>query len=173
MARRIDYKVQLRRIKSSIEREGLLLEELQTKAEELNEQDLEKVKDLTTSIDDYSRYLAILIGGYMEVCIKEITEDYFYDHASAASNYIVKTWPKSRNMWFDNMVKVLSDIDENKGQKFKRLNISELKEPLDALMQARNKIAHGASLTVVPRDVLSWLEKAEKAIDEYDIHLNT
>ena len=172
MARRIDYKVQLHRIRQSIEDKTSILEELQTRPEALTEEEQGQVKDLSTHIDDYSRYLAILTCGYLEVCTKEITEDYFYHNSPAASAYIVNTWPRSRNMWFDVMVDLLKNIDEAKGDAFKAATKDDFKEHVDQLVEARNKIAHGASLTVVPTDVLVWLAKAEGIVEQYELHLN-
>ena len=172
MTRRIEYNAQLQRIKESIENYNSTIEKLETKTPPLSEEDSKKIKSLTTSIDDYSRYLAILISGYLETCIKEITEDYFNNHASAASAYIMNTWPKGRNMWFDNIAQVISNVNENKGLQFKKDN-KKLKHPIDDLIYARNKLAHGTPLTIIPKNVLLWLEKSEEVINKYEFHLNS
>jgi hypothetical protein len=106
-----------------------------------------KDTDLSTDMmSNISKYIAVLVSGYLEQAIKEIFIKYALAGARPqVSNYIQKSWPTSKNMHTRNIADILQQFDTTWEVAFLAwLEQDETrKKDINSIVQWRNSIAHG------------------------------
>ena len=94
----------------------------------------------------WSKHLCVLVSGYLEQSMKELVFE-FCDSAASPHvyRYVEKTWPKSKNMRWEQVTKVISNLNEEWGHNVNAWfeNNDSRKSELNSLIQWRNDISHG------------------------------
>lgn len=116
---------------------------------------LDSVFKLVENIDDdelkshYSRYLCILVSGYIENYLKALLKDYSKKCSSPSiQNYISSQFQNITNLKDSKLQDILGSFSTDWKQRYLDLLTTEQKDAVDSVVTNRNHIAHGKSVGI-------------------------
>ena len=114
---------------------------------------------------DYSRYLCILVTGFLEKAVEQVILDYVDAQGNQRlSSYVAETLGRGRSMRAETILKVVGDFD----QQWKSLLALKLtlrhREAIGSVYASRNKIAHGEDVDLPYRQVSSDYALVREAV---------
>lgn len=114
----------------------------------------------------WSRYLCVLVSGFIEVAVKEILGDYAARRSSPEiSNYVSRRLLRETNLKMNKIIDLLSQFNRDWGEELERQTRGELKDAIDSIVANRHQIAHGKDTGVSFLQVKGWYEKTVDVVD--------
>jgi len=109
----------------------------------------------------WAAHLCILIAGFVENSVKELYGDYIRSHAEVpVANYAMSQLNRLQNPKAEKLLEVAKCFKEEwRVSLHKFLSDDGRKEAIDSIMNNRNQIAHGRSVTISLRQVETYLHK--------------
>lgn len=120
-----------------------------------------------------SRYICILVSGYLEVSIRELYTDYAGNQASPkVTDFVSATLSKFQNPNMEKIIQVAAAFDKQFGEDLRKSTEGKLKDGVDSIVSNRNQIAHGQSVGLSLGTLKGYYQCANDVIDIIDDHLN-
>jgi hypothetical protein len=114
----------------------------------------------------WSRYLCVLVSGWLQVAVYEIYSDYARKRASEnVSSYVSKRLKKFQNPKMNNILSLTSDFSSDWKDALKGATHGEIKDAVDSIVKNRHQIAHGESCNISYERLKRYYEKAVIAIE--------
>ena len=115
---------------------------------------------------DYTRYLCILVAGFIERSVEDILQAYV-DQASDSrvSRYVSTTLRRSGNLRAGQIVSLFEAFDDHWKA---RLNVeltTEHRQAIGNVYANRNQIAHGEDVDLTYRQIQGDYERVKAAVD--------
>jgi RiboL-PSP-HEPN len=114
---------------------------------------------------DFARYLCVLISGYVEKSLQELTIQWCRSQSSpSVLRYATGSLRRLQNLNSERLKQVLSSFDEGWRQQVEA-RCEEGLDALDSLYGNRNLIAHGANVGLTLTQVRRYLSSVQEIID--------
>lgn len=121
---------------------------------------------------EWSKYLCILVSGYIEESLRVLLEAYSATRASTnIQNFISKQIKGITNCKTNKIIDVLSKFNPVWGSDFasqiaaKSSIADEIKNSIDSIVDNRHAIAHGKNTGISYPTVLNYYNSVKKAVD--------
>lgn len=112
---------------------------------------------------DFARYLCILVSGYVETSVSELAIEYCRQRAQTnVSNYATRELSRVQNLKFERLLQVVGAFSPEWRTELEAYVESRQKDALNAVIDLRNKIAHGETVMVT----YSRIRDYDAAIEE-------
>lgn len=119
----------------------------------------------------WSRYLCVLVSGFIEVSIREILTQFAAGQASPPVLKFVSG--RVRELMNPKMVKILDvigEFDPIRRDTIERLADGELAAAVNGVVDNRNRIAHGAEIGIGFTTIENWYKAVVRLIDLIESH---
>jgi hypothetical protein len=117
-------------------------------------------------ISHWSRYLCVLVSGFIEVAIQLILTRFAEKQSSPPVAYFVSR--RMRDLMNPKMGKILdviADFDQGIRDEIAKLTEGELRDAVDGVVQNRNKIAHGIEIGIGFTTIQNYYHSVIKVIE--------
>lgn len=112
---------------------------------------------------DFAKYLCVLVSGYVETCVAELAIEHCRKRAHpTVSNYASTMLTRSGNLKSERLLQVIGAFDNAWRRELEAFLEGRRKDALDAVVDLKNKIAHGETVTIT----LSRIREHHVAIQE-------
>ena len=113
----------------------------------------------------WSRYLCVLVSGYIEVSVAEIYSDLAArkSHPAVASN-VGSRLRRFQNAKMQQVCNLLRTFDSDVGAAVEDATNGELKDAIDSIVANRNLIAHGADVGISFVRISDYYAKAKTVV---------
>jgi len=117
-------------------------------------------------LSDFARYLCVLLSGYLEQAIIELT----LEHVRRRSNASVQKYVEARLRGFTNansrrILNLLASFDSDWRIDMEAYLVDELKDAVDSVVNNRNAIAHGRYSGLTISRVSDYHRRVDRVID--------
>jgi hypothetical protein len=133
----------------------------------------DQVKEFTDNFElqaQWSRYLCILVAGFIEKSLQEILYKYAYDRASSnVVNYVYSRLKRFNNPNMENILKLLGSFQTEWRLKIEIISEGEMKDAVDSVMALRNPIAHGENTGISYTRIKEYYKSILKLIEHIEI----
>ncbi len=123
----------------------------------------------TELLSHWSRYLCILISGFLEISIKKIYSEYTKRHSYqlGVSNYVSSKLDRSRNPTVENICELANSFYPKWHAELDQLfsTKSDVKDAVTSIVSNRNKIAHGESVSLSFRALGEYYPRVVELIE--------
>lgn len=140
---------------------------------------LDRVFESSKSITDdeikshYSRYLCVLISGYLEESIKVIIRVYISTRTHPTiTNYVNSSTNKLTNLNSEKISNILNLFNSAWKDSFEALLTDEEKDSVNSVVANRHLIAHGQNVGVTYVTVSEWYKNIKKVVEKISIIVN-
>jgi len=117
---------------------------------------------------DYARYLCVLVSGFVETAVAELAIEHCRNRAqTSVSNYASNQLGRIQNLKAQKMLQVVASFEKKWSVDLSTFMDGARKDALDSVVDLRNKIAHGESVTLSLGTGTQYFEK----IDEIVVHI--
>lgn len=116
---------------------------------------------------DFSRYLCVLVSGYLEKAVTEL----ILEHARRSGAPSLQRFVEANTRKFTNAkTKKLQDMfrsfDPDWGKELDIFIVDDLKDAVDSVVSLRHQIAHGVSVGVTYHRILEYYKRVQKVIQK-------
>lgn len=120
---------------------------------------------------EWSKYLCVLISGFIEQSFRVLLEDYSVHHSSPRiQKFVSKEVERITNCKTEKIKSTLRKFDSRWEEDFvvkissEGMSSDEIKASIDSIVATRHAIAHGRSVGVTYASVLGYYKNAKKAV---------
>jgi hypothetical protein len=135
-----------------------------------------KAKDLNGDpelISHWSRYLCVLVSGFVEASVRTILSEFASKRASPEiSGYVVKQLRGFQNAKMSKILDLTSEFGSSYRDELEKIVEGELKDAIDSIVSNRHLIAHGQDVGIGFDSIKRYYESAVKAIEEIEQRFN-
>ncbi len=118
---------------------------------------------------DYSRYLCVLVSGFVERSVAEIISAYAQDKTAAPLRSFLDTSLKRlQNVDVERLLNTIGSLDAGWRSELEAYINDERKAALNSIVGLRNEIAHGGGSSVSLRQVAKYWEAVQEIIDKVE-----
>ena len=136
------------------------------------------IEDLETR-SDFARYLCVLVSGFVETAVSELAIEYCKMCSSpAVSNYVQSQLTHLQNVKAERLLQLVGSFNPQWRTELEVYIDGSRKDALDSVVDLRNKIAHGESVSVTYIRIKEYYKNIDEIIDflevrfEYDVAKN-
>ncbi|MCJ7633482.1 HEPN domain-containing protein [Candidatus Bathyarchaeota archaeon] len=125
----------------------------------------EELKGNEELLAHWTKYLCVLVTGWLEEAIYEIYSEYTEKKSHKnVSRYVTLKLKRFRNPKMGNIRTLVSDFNSDWGEEFDAITIGEIKDAVDSIVSNRHLITHGRSCNMSLRRLTQYYEHAVKAV---------
>lgn len=117
---------------------------------------------------EWSKYLCILVSGYIEESLRVLLEDYASERKNASSpikNFVLKQIKNITNCKTQKILDTLDSFDSSWKDAFEEKITPEIKDSIDSIVANRHAIAHGKNTGITYTTVTNYYKNIKKAIE--------
>ncbi|MEY2911461.1 MAG: hypothetical protein RLZZ184_770 [Cyanobacteriota bacterium] len=115
---------------------------------------------------EWSKYLCILVSGFIEESLRVLLEKYCENKAPAnIQKFVVKKIDNITNCNTGKIKGILDDFSSDWGNEFTNKINDQIKTAIDNVVQNRHKIAHGKSIPMSYHNILNYYNNVKKAVE--------
>jgi RiboL-PSP-HEPN len=132
-----------------------------------------QIKDVEM-LGHWSRYLCVLVSGFIETSIQAILLDYA-DKKSAPeiSHFVSQQVRDFQNAKMSKILALLGDFSPTISASIEAATDGELKESVDSIVQNRHQIAHGQTTGISLVTVKKYYENVVKVLEIVEANFGT
>ena len=113
----------------------------------------------------WSKYLCVLVCGFLEVAIFEIYSEYARSKSNDfVANYVQKQLRRFQTPNMEKILSLTSSFNRFWGDELAETTKGELKDAVDSIANIRNNIAHGRDTTITYGRVKTYYRKVVKVV---------
>jgi RiboL-PSP-HEPN len=114
----------------------------------------------------WSRYLCVLVSGYLETSVVAIFGAYARDRAAPnIVNYVINKLDGFQNPNMTKIIDLSNSFNPSWGQTIRQQTDGELKDAIDSISANRNLIAHGKDTGITFSRIFTWYKRAIHVIE--------
>ncbi|MBE9198843.1 MULTISPECIES: HEPN domain-containing protein [unclassified Nodularia (in: cyanobacteria)] len=115
---------------------------------------------------EWSKYLCILISGFIEESLRVLLEKYCEKKATKnIQKFVTKQIESITNCKTSRITEILGKFSETWQSEFTEKIGDEIKDSIDSVVINRHKIAHGKSVGMSYHSVSNWYKNVKKAVE--------
>lgn len=123
---------------------------------------------------DFSRYLCVLVSGYLEQSIRNATAAYVENRAHpSVANFVIRATSRLTNLDADKIKDHLLKFEPSWQSVLDVLLADEAKDAINSVVALRNSIAHGQPADVTAVRVIRYYKQIARVISELENLLQT
>jgi hypothetical protein len=116
----------------------------------------------------WSRYLCILVSGFLEVSIPAIFADYAKNKSSPnVYNFVAKRLDLSP-LKMEGILQLTFSFSKKWGEKLDKETQDGIKDSINSIFANRNLLAHGSDTGISYQMISSWYKDAVKLLDKLE-----
>ncbi|MDX1995896.1 MAG: HEPN domain-containing protein [bacterium] len=115
----------------------------------------------------WSRYLCVLVSGYLEVAVYEIYSDYGAKRAAPEiANYVSSQLGEFQNPKMGKILTIVGGFNKEWRREIEdHPDYEEIKDAIDSIVNNRNKIAHGEDVNLSFHTLQPYYRNAVKLVE--------
>ena len=114
---------------------------------------------------DYTRYLCVLIAGFLERSVEEVFQRYADEKSDPRiSRYISSTMRRGRNLRATDILSLTREFDDDWHRELDAALIAEQRQAIGSIYTNRNAIAHGEDVDLTFRQVRAYYGHVKAAV---------
>ncbi|WP_147328120.1 HEPN domain-containing protein [Duganella sp. BJB476] len=122
---------------------------------------------------DFSRYLCVLVSGYLEQYVRSSTAKYVKERSQPQiADFVVSQTNRITNLNCEKITKHYVALNKNWQKLLDELLVDEAKDAINSIVALRHSIAHGQSADVTYERVSRYYKQVKRVIFEIDTMLN-
>ena len=116
---------------------------------------------------DFARYLCVLVSGYIERAVIELVLEHARQKGAPTLQRFVEqqTTKRFNNPKASRVQELLGSFDPGWQREIEEFLVDERKAAVDSIVDLRNTIAHGGSVTVTYSRIIAYYQQAQRVID--------
>jgi RiboL-PSP-HEPN len=143
---------------SEVSRLRSSLKDAFNRAKRLQTQDAEIQSDL-------ARYLCVLVSGFVEAAVAELAIEHCRSRAaSSVINYASAQLDRLQNLKSQKLVQVIGSFEKRWSSELSDFMEGARKDALDSVVDLRNKIAHGESVSLSLGRITQYFERIDEIV---------
>ena len=124
-----------------------------------------KFKEGDELLAHYSRYLCVLVSGWLQVAIYAIYNEYVQKRSSGCvQTYVSKKLKRLYNPSMKNILTLTCEFSSDWMKRLEGVTVGEIADAINGIVANRNLIAHGQSSDISYERLKDWYEKAVNGI---------
>jgi hypothetical protein len=118
---------------------------------------------------DFSRYLCVLVSGYLEQSLRNAAAEYVRFRASpTVANFAIKSTDRISNLNTDRILGFLISFDPSWEVPLNALLVDEVKDAINSVVALRHGIAHGQPGDLTYERIARYYGQVKRAIAEIE-----
>ena len=114
---------------------------------------------------DYTRYLCILVAGFIERSVEDILQAYAEQKAdSRVTRYVGTTLRRRGNLRANQIVRLFGDFDDSWKEQLDETLTDEQRQAIGNVYANRNPIAHGEDVDLTYSQIQNDYERVKEAV---------
>jgi RiboL-PSP-HEPN len=114
---------------------------------------------------DYARYLCVLVSGFVETAVAELAIDHCRNRApTSVSNYASNQLGRIQNLKGQKLLQVVASFEKKWSIDLSTFMDGARKDALDSVVNLRNQIAHGESVSLSLGRITQYFEKIDEIV---------
>lgn len=115
---------------------------------------------------EWSKYLCILVSGFIEESLRVLLEKYCENKASAnIQKFVGKKINDITNCKTEKIKRILLEFSSDWANEFTNKINDQIKTAIDNVVENRHKIAHGKSIGMSYHNISSYYNNVKKAVE--------
>ena len=115
---------------------------------------------------DFSRYLCVLVSGYVETAVTELILEHSRNNSSPTIQmYVESRTQRLTNLNCERLEQLLGQFNPDWRAAIASILVDEKKDALNSVVSLRNKIAHGGSVGVTYQRISEYYNQIKPIID--------
>jgi hypothetical protein len=115
---------------------------------------------------DYSKYLCVLVSGFIEQSLFEIMLEYARRNGGAGlQRYVEGQMRRVANTKTQRILDVAGSFDPEFRSALEVFMVDERKDAIDSVVDLRNNIAHGRPVGVTPVRIKNYYDRVTEVVD--------
>ena len=115
---------------------------------------------------EWSKYLCILVSGFIEESLRVLLEKYCENKASAnIQKFVGNQIDDITNCKTEKIKRILLEFSSDWANEFTNKINDQIKTSIDNVVENRHKIAHGKSIGMSYHNILSYYNNVKKAVE--------
>ena len=115
---------------------------------------------------DFARYLCILVSGFLEASISELTIEHCRKQSSpTVSRYAANQLRRPQNINAERLLTLIGSFDRDWRRELEQFIEGARRDSLDSIVALRNKIAHGESVGVTYNRIRDYYGHVQEVVD--------
>lgn len=134
----------------------------------------QKISSILNPADqsEWSKYLCVLVSGYIEESLRVLLEEYAYNNSSSnIQNFVAKEIKNITNCSVGKIENILSKFDSTWKDNFtdqiasKSKRSDEIKNSINSVVTNRHQIAHGKNISLNYSSVSNYYKNVKVAVE--------
>lgn len=129
----------------------------------------ERFKDLSEDpelLAHWSRYLCVLVSGYLEESIQTIYREYSRSKSAPnVANYVESRLKGFQNPKIGKILGLTASFNKEWEQALENTINDEIKHAVDSIVNIRNKVAHGKDVGITPSRLGHYYKRAKDLVN--------
>jgi len=114
---------------------------------------------------DYARYLCVLVSGFVETAVAELAIEHCTNRAhTSVSNYASSQLGRIQNLKAQKLLQVVASFEKKWSVDLSAFMDGARKDALDSVVDLRNKIAHGESVSLSLGTISQYFERIDEIV---------
>ena len=116
-------------------------------------------------LSDYARYLCVLVSGFVETAIAELAIEHCRVRSSSTVvRYTSVQLTRIQNINSTKLLQLITSFDKNMSDDLSSFIEGSRREALDSVLNLRNTIAHGESVSLSMGRITAYFEKIDEIV---------
>lgn len=116
---------------------------------------------------DFAKYLCVLVSGYLEKAVVELVQEHARQcGAPSLQRFVEQKTRRFTNANAQKLQDLLGSFDPDWRKNAEGFLVDELKDAVDSIVDLRNTIAHGNSVSVTYHRVSDYYQCVQQVIDK-------
>lgn len=114
---------------------------------------------------DFSRYLCVLVSGYLEQALRNATAQYAQSRADpTVSNFVVKNTSRISNLTCDKIREHMTSFDRRWQDRLDALLVDETKDAVNSVVALRHGVAHGQPADITYERITRYYGEVKRVV---------
>lgn len=115
---------------------------------------------------DFARYLCVLLSGFLESAVSELAIDHCRNRSNpSVARFADRRLARLTNLRAERLLQILGDFDLEWRRELESFIEGERKQALDAVVDLRNKIAHGESVGLTYTRIKAYCKQVREIVE--------
>lgn len=117
----------------------------------------------------WSRYLCILVSGYLEESIRTIFRVYSRTKSSPnVANHVETSLQHFQNPKMELILTLCGSFSQQWRNSLEEISKDEIKDSINSIVNTRNRVAHGEDVGITPGILRNYYKNAKRLIDSLE-----
>lgn len=117
---------------------------------------------------DYSRYLCILVSGFLEQSVRSITANYARSRSQPQiADFVIEKTDRLTNLNCEKLTIHFSSLNKKWAETLEKILVNEAKDAINSVVSLRNLIAHGKAADITFARLSNYYAEIRKVLEAF------